>query len=483
MAKKKKSATRKLLIILGVVTVLLVVVIAIIASLGTFGGPRSTEVEVADVGLRTVTQVVTASGKIQPEVEVKISPDVSGEIVLLAVAEGDQVRQGQLLARIKPDYYEAQVEQAEASVLQAMANEAQQRASLLNAEFDSNRQKALYEANAVSEADYQQAQTRFETAKAGLEATEYAVAASQARAREAREQLAKTTIFSPMDGTVSQLNIELGERVVGTTQMTGTEMMRVARLDQMEMEVDVNENDVVNVTLGDSASVEIDAYPGRVFHGTVTEIANSARTTGQGTQEQVTNFPVKIRILDPHNVILASDGAGEVQTVTTDEVPGITDLAPSFRPGMSGTVDVFTKTVFDVIAIPIQSVTVRDVNALAREKKQAERRRSGARTDASNDVEDDGSAGDAQADTSAVVPEEEDLRRVVFLFDDGKATMTEVETGISDDTHIVILSGVNEGQRVITGPFRAVSRTLKPEESVREKTDRPGMPSGGSESS
>jgi len=465
MAKKKSSATKKLLIILGVLVVLAIIIIVIVAKSGAFGGPSATRVEVADAELRTVTQVVTASGKIQPEVEVKISPDVSGEVVALAVAEGDQVRHGQLLARIKPDFYEAQVEQADASVLQARANEAQRRADLLNAELESNRQKSLFESNAVSEADYQQAQTRYETMKAGLEAAEYAVQAAQARLREAREQLAKTTIFAPMDGTVSQLNIELGERVVGTTQMTGTEMMRIARLDQMEIQVDVNENDVVNVTLGDSASVEIDAYPGRTFRGSVTEIANSARTTGQGTQEQVTNFPVKIRILDPHNVILASDSAGEVLTASTDEIPGTTQTAPSFRPGMSGTVDVFTKTAFDVVAIPIQAVTVRDINEVAREKQRAERRQAGA-----------------EPDTSAVIPEEEDLRRVIFLFEDGKAVMSEVETGISDDTYIEILSGVSEGQRVITGPFRAVSRTLKPDDPVEERMDRPGMVQAGPES-
>jgi HlyD family secretion protein len=274
-----------------------------------------------------------------------------------------------------------------------------------------------------------------------------------------------------MDGTVSKLDVELGERVVGTTQMTGTEMMRIARLDQMEMEVDVNENDVVNVSLGDSAAVEIDAYPGRVFRGTVTEIANSARTTGQGTQEQVTNFPVKIRILDPHNVLPASDGAGEVQT-TAEEVPGTANPTPSFRPGMSGTVDVFTQTVFDAVAIPIQAVTVRDVNALAREAREAERRRPGAEPDAEPG---------AEPDTSSVIPEGEDLRQVIFLFQDGKAVMKGVETGISDDTHIVVLSGVEVGQKVITGPFRAVSRTLKPDASVEERKEGPGAP-GGSES-
>lgn len=457
MAQKKKSATRRLLIIVGILAVVVVLAIVGAKLAGFGGGPKATEVELADVALRSITQVVTASGKVQPETEVKISPDVSGEIVALTVQEGDQVKRGQLLARIKPDFYQAQVEQAEAAVLQARAAEAQRRADVLSAELDYNRQKELFDRSAVSASVLEQAKTRYDIAVASLEGARYAVQASEARLRESRESLAKTTIFAPMDGTVSKLNVEAGERVVGTSQMTGTEMMRIAKLDQMEIEVDVNENDVVNITLGDTASVEVDAYPGRKFKGAVTEIANSARVSGAGSQEQVTNFPVKIRILDAHNILASGAPGGEVLG-TDGEVPGSVPGAPSFRPGMSGTVDVYTETLDNVLAVPIQAVTVRDVNALKREALEKENK---------------GKPDAAETDTSAVVLEEEDLRRVIFLFVDGKAEMSEVETGISDDTHIVIKTGVSAGQRVVTGPFRIVSRTLKPGDAVQEMKDRP----------
>lgn len=456
MAKQKKSATRRLLIVLGILVVVVIFAIVGARLAGFGGGPKATQVELADVALRSVTQVVTASGKVQPETEIKISPDVSGEIVTLTVMEGDQVRQGQLLARIKPDFYQAQVEQAEASVLQSRAAEAQRRADVLSAELDFNRQKELFERNAVAESVFEQAKTRYDVAVASLEGARYAVQAAEARLRESRESLGKTAIYAPMDGTVSKLNVEQGERVVGTSQMTGTEMMRIAKLDQMEIEVDVNENDVVNVTLGDTAAVEVDAYPGRKFKGVVTEIANSARVSGAGSQEQVTNFPVKIRILDVHNIQQSGSPTGEV-LATDGEVPGSVQGAPSFRPGMSGTVDVYTETLDNVLAVPIQAVTVRDINAIRREALEKERR----------------GRSEAETDTSAVVPEEEDLRRVVFLFVDGKAELSEVETGISDDTHIVIKSGVASGQQVITGPFRVVSRTLKPGDAVEEIKDRP----------
>ncbi len=445
MAKKKKNATKRLLVIIGVLVVLIIVAaFAARAVLG--GGDKAAEVEIEVAATRTLTQVVTASGRVQPEVEVIISPDVSGEIVALNVREGDHVAQGELLARIKPDFYDAQVEQAQASLLQSRASTSQRRAELRTAELEYNRQKTLFESGAISDADIQASENRFETAKAGLEASQYADAAANARLRESREQLAKTRIFAPIDGTVSRLNVELGERVVGTTQMTGTEMMRVAKLDAMEVEVDINENDVVNVALSDTAAIEIDAYPGREFHGMVTEIANSARVAGAGTQEQVTNFPIKIRILDPHNVA-AAQAAGQMLAASA-EVPGTGQPVPKFRPGMSGTVDVFAETVRDVVAVPIQAVTVRDFNAIKRDSLAKARR--------------------SRADSTAVeeVPDAEDLRRVVFVIEDGVAKMREVETGITDDTHIQITSGLSGGEQVIIGPFRAVSRTLNPEDAV-----------------
>ena len=394
---------------------------------------------------------MTASGNIQPEVEVRISPDVSGEIVELPISEGDKVVRGQLLARIRPDFYQAQVDQAEASVLQAKANEAQRRADLKNAEVELERQKKLFDSGAISESSFQSVSLRVETAQASYEASQYSVQISDARLKEAREQLSKTVIFSPMDGTVSILAVELGERVVGTTQMTGTEMMRVAKLNQMEMMVNVNENDVVNVAVGDTSAIEIDAYPTRIFSGVVTEIANSARVSGAGSQEQITNFPVKIRILDPHNISFDESGADDV--VMNNELPVESIQMPNFRPGMSGTVDVFTHTVTGATAVPIQAVTVRDFAQLDEEY---------------------GGVPDSLKGKA-----EEDLRRIVFVMDeDSRAKLVEVETDISDDSHYVILSGISVGEKVVTGPYRAVSRLLKPGELIEERDDTPTARNG-----
>ena len=437
---KKSSATRRILFIIGGLIVLLVILGVMGSAAGWFGGERAYAVETATAVERPVTQTVTASGRVQPETEVKISPDDSGEIIELPAREGDRVSQGQLLARIQPDFYAAQVEQAQANVSQSRANMAQRRADLISAELEFNRQRELFERNVISQSDLERAESQYEVAKAGLEAAEYAVESAEARLREGREQLGKTAIYAPMNGTVSQLNVEMGERVVGTSQMAGTEMMRIARLDQMELEVDVNENDVVNVSLGDSARISVDAYPDRTFRGVVTEIANSARVTGAGSQEQVTNFPVKVRFIDDHNLdddliagVATSEGAVPV-------------LAPNLRPGMSGTVDVFTETVHNAIAVPIQAVTVRDFAQVRR---------------------DEDGADEAEVErTSQQLTPDEDLRRVVFIVDNDRARMVEVATGISDDTYIVVRSGIAEGTSVVIGPYRAVSRELEDDQPV-----------------
>jgi HlyD family secretion protein len=441
---KKKNATKRILLFVGALIVLAVIVGVLVNVTGLVGSKeKAISVEIGDVELRTVTQVVTASGKIQPEIEVKISPDVSGEIVALPIVEGDKVKRGQLLARIKPDFYQAQVDQAKASVLQAKAAEAQRRADALQAESDHKRQASLYESGAISISAFETSENRLKTAEASLEAAQYNVQITEARLKESTENLSKTTIYAPMDGTISILAVELGERVVGTTQMTGTEMMRVAKLNQMELEVDVNENDVVNVALGDTAAVEVDAYPNRLFKGVVTEIANSARVQGMGTQEQITNFLVKIRILDPHNVSFDETGADDV--FDNAELPIASTQMPNFRPGMSGTVDIFTHTVADATVVPIQAVTVRDFSK----------------------IKEEGEKADSTATPSDAV--EEDLRRVVFVVENDRARMVEVETGISDATHIVVISGVSVGDKVILGPYRAISRTLKAKDLVEEQ--------------
>ncbi len=453
MAKQKKR-TRMILIIIGVAVILLVI-------LGLVGrnlrGPDATQVEIVNVETRTVTQTVTASGRVQPEVEIIISPDVSGEIVQLPVVEGQQVQRGELLARIKSDFYEAQVEQTEAQLSQSKANLSQQEANLLLQEQTLDRQRQLYEAEVIPLDQYEQSDTEYKIAQANVDAARFNVESAQARLRESREQLRKTVLYAPMSGTVSQLNIELGERVTGNELQAGTTIMKVARLDQMELEVEVSENDVVNVALGDTASVEVDAYPDRVFRGVVTEIANSARLQGSTFQEQVTNFPVKIRILDPHNAEARAMGMADAGLA--GETPATEDY-PSFRPGMSGTVDIFTNTVQEVLSIPIQAVTVRDFNAINRARSRV------AKSDSMASDEKD-------AKLDIVTDREEDLQRMVFVVDEEmnvKATI--VETGISDDQFIEIKSGLEEGNRVVNGPYSAVSRELDDGDLVEERSVR-----------
>lgn len=450
---KKKNRTRTILIIIGIAVILLVI-------LGLVGrrlsGPNATRVEIVTVKTRTVTQTVTASGRVQPEVEIIISPDVSGEIVQLPVVEGQQVQRGELLARIKSDFYEAQVEQAEAQLSQAKANLSQQEANLLLQEQTLDRQRQLYEAEVIPLDQYEQSDTQYKVAQANVDAARFNVESAQARLRESQEQLRKTALYAPMSGTVSQLDIELGERVTGNELQAGTTVMKVARLDQMELEVEVSENDVVNVALGDTASIEVDAYPNRVFKGVVTEIANSARLQGSTFQEQVTNFPVKVRILDPHNAEARAMGMADAGLA--GETPATEDY-PSFRPGMSGTVDIFTNTVQEVLSIPIQAVTVRDFNAIKRARSRSEAAES-----------DSTATGDEEGVKPDVVGGGEDLQRMVFVVDEAMSvTATIVETGISDDQFIEIKSGLEEGNRVVNGPYSAVSRELDDGDLIEER--------------
>ena len=438
------NSTRRVWYIIGGLVGLLVLLSGLSWSLGWVGGaPEGLRVDVADAERRTLTQVVTAFGRAQPEVEVTISPDVSGEIVQLPVREGDRVQEGDLLVALRPDNYQAQVQQQRAGVSQAQATLAERRADSLQAKLEFDRQKRLYEREVISESDYETARSRYQQAVARLEAARYQVESAEARLQDALELLAKTRIFAPMDGTVSKLNVEVGERVVGTSQMQGTEIMKVARLDQMELEVDVNENDVVNVALSDSATISVDAFPDRPFEGRVMEIANSARVSNQGTQEQVTNFPVKVRVLDAHNLDAPAIDGGASGGVTRPEVPAPPSNAPKLRPGMSGTVDIYTHTVHDVVAVPIQAVTVRDFNAL--------------RADTS--------------DTEEGASSSEDLRKVVFIAEADTVRMAEVRTGIADDTHIEIRSGLAGGETVVVGPYSAVSRTLEPGTRIRTRSD------------
>ena len=414
--------------------------------LGWFGGGESgLQVESESVERRTITQVVTAFGRAQPEVEVTISPDVPGEIVELPVQEGDVVQEGDLLARLKAEDYRAAVERTEAGVSEAKATLSQRRADSVQARRTYERQKKLYEKGVVPESDFQDAESTYRQSVAQLEAARFRVQSARADLQDAREQLQKTRIYAPMSGTVTRLEVEEGERVVGTQQQAGTEMMRVSRLGQMELEVDVNESDVVNVASRDSATIEFDAHPDRSFQGSVTEIANSARIQNEGSQNEVTNFPVTIRVLDNPNAGLTTGGEGGI---TRPEVPTAEARTPVIRPGMSGAVDIYTETAEDAVAVPIQAVTVRDFAEV--------------RAESSSDTA-------AQGNKSA-----EDLRRVVFVAQGDSARMVEVATGIADDTYMEITSGLEGGETVITGPYSAVSRDLEPGDKIRTGDGRSG---------
>ena len=473
------SPTKKILIGLGV---LLVVVVGVAVVLG--GDEEGVSVETAEARVRTITQTVTASGTIASEVEVPISSDVSGEIILLAVEEGDRVQQGDLLLRVRPDFYASEAERAQAQIASAQSGvgearnavaEAQQavdqaRADLARAAAERERaeralarQQDLFDRDVAPAMDLEAARGAFEVARAAEASAREAVAGAQARvssaqgrvrsaqtqvagaragARQAGQQLAQTSIYAPMSGTVSQLNVELGERIVGTATMSGTPILTIARLDAMTMEIDVNENDVVNVEVGDSARVEVDAYPDEALGGAVAQIANSARIQNAGTAQAVTNFPVVVR--------LAAAGASAADAAVAPEEGVPSAPGPVLRPGMSGTVDIYTRAVPDAVVVPIQAVTVRDVNALERERRRKARA--------------EGAADAADPDD---VPEGEDLRRVVFVVVNGKAEMREVRTGITDDTHIEIREGLTGGETVVTGPFRLLRTELEEGDAVK----------------
>lgn len=441
------STFRRILYWGGGLLALVLVISALGWSMGWIGGEDpGVSVQAESAEQRTLTQVVTAFGRSQPEVEVTISPDVSGEIVALPVQEGDVVQKGDLLARLKPDDYRAQLKQQRAQVSQQKASLAERRADSLQTHRTYQRKQKLYEKGVIPESELQDAESSYQQAVARLQSARYQVESAEASLQDAREQLEKTRLYAPMSGTISKLEVEVGERVVGTRQRAGTEMMTVARLDRMELEVDVNESDVINVANGDTADLEFDAYPERTFQGKVTEIANSARVENEGSQNEVTNFPVTIRVLDDPNTgptVSQSEGG-----ISRPEVPAEQPNGPVIRPGMSGAVDIYTETVEDAVAVPIQAVTVRDFTKIG---------------------------PTAGTDSSATPdPSEEDLRRVVFVAEADTARMVEVSTGIADDTHMEIKSGLSGGEQVITGPYSAVSRRLEPGAKVQVSSGGPG---------
>lgn len=386
--------------------VIILIIFAIIGKKqGWFGKPLTVKVAVENAQKRVIVETITANGKIQPEREVKLTPDVSGEIVELTVKEGDQVEKGQLLLRIKPDVYISQRDRALASISSARARLAQTEAQFIQAELAYNRNKQLFDEETISRAEYEQAEAAYKVARSEVDAARYSVISAEAALKESDENLTKTSIYAPMSGTVSMLLVELGERVAGTNLMAGTDMLRVADLSRMEAQVEVNENDIVRVSLGDTALIEVDAYLDKKFRGVVTEIANSARTDGVSA-DQVTNFDVKILVIPESYSIL--NGAGGKNPL---------------RPGMSCTVDIQTEVRDGIIAVPIQSVTTR-------------------------------------TDTTDITSTIDDIRTIVFATDGEYALAKDVETGIQDNNYIEIISGINDNERVISAPFSAISKKL-----------------------
>ncbi len=386
-----------------------VIIIVVLVIFGRKNSNKGVEVTTQIVAKGTITEVIPANGKIKPVVEVKISPDVSGEIVELNFKEGDNIKRGELIIKIKQDVYISMRDRAEASLNSVKAQLTQQLAQFKQIEQSYLRNKTLYEQKAISEADYENALSQYNVTKEQIKAAEFNVKSATAALQEAQDNLVKTTIYAPMDGIISKMNVEKGERVVGTSQMAGTELLRIANFDQMEVLVDVNENDIIRIQERDTAMVEVDSYPGRKFTGMVTQIANSAKNIGSSI-EQVTNFEVKILILPESYKDLVKEG-----------------LNP-FRPGMSATASIQTERRDNIISIPVQTITTRN---------------------------------DLFTDTLANKKSDELSEQVFVVKDDNTLEVRKIETGIQDITNIEILSGLNEGERIVTGPYSAISKTLK----------------------
>jgi HlyD family secretion protein len=422
----RKKLKRSNLIILAV----FVVIAAAIAIIGLKSGREGIEVSVKKVTRGDITSVVTATGKVQPEVEVVISSEVPGEIIELAVKDGDFINKGDLLVRVNPDTLEAQVKQQEAALAATRASSAQRRAELLQAELDLARIGDLFEKGFVTQDELDQSRTRVEVSRAALEAATYQIERQEMQLREASDKLAKASIFSPITGTVTRLNSEIGDRVVGTGQFAGTEILRVADLNNMEVRVEVSEADIVNVAIDGFTRIEIDAYSKEKFTGRVTEIANSARTTNERSQEQLTTFEVRVRL----------DASGQ-----------------KLRPGMTATADIETDTVTDVVKVPIGSVVVRPAREVEGKKKSE---------DHEEEPADDGDRSDRQEER-----DKETRVRVVFVVEGDKAVLRKVETGIADRDHLEITTGVEEGEEVVTGSYRALTRELKDGSEIQRRKE------------
>ena len=425
MASKKSN---KLLYYLVGAIVVLIVFAVIARKAGWVGGVKEIEVEVAKVSKTQIIEKVSASGEIQPEVEIKLSPDVAGEIIELNVAEGDSVELGKLLVKIRPDNFISALDRTKANFNQQQANLAQAKATLqrseaqfTQAELNFDRQKKLYEQKVISDSDFETAQANFisaqkdlEAAKQNVIASEFIVKSSQATVNEAAENLRLTNVYSPVSGIVSNLLVEQGERVVGTQQMAGTEMLTIANLSNMEVRVDVNENDIVRLSLGDTTIIDVDAfaYTGKKFKGVVTSIANTANT--KVSSDAVTEFKVKIKILNSSYQDLVNEGK---------KYP--------FRPGMTASVEILTTSKNNALAVPLAAVTTRE----------------------------------NQLDTLAGGTTKS--KELVFINDGGVAKLKTIKTGISDFQNIEVLEGLTEGDEIISGPYFIVSKELKEGDKIK----------------
>ena len=406
---------------LWIAVAIVVLIVALVAGKKFFGKDENQRlVDVEEVVLRDLVQTVAATGKIQPEIEVMLSSEVSGEIIELPISEGDQVQKGDLLVRINPDLIQSALRQAEAGLQNAKAGLAQAEASLRNAQLNYDRNKTLFEKGVISKSEWDRTVADFEMAEATRNSAFYSVESARSNVQQGQDNLNRTSIFAPMSGTISRLAVELGERVVGTAQMAGTEIVRVADLSNMEVEVDVNENDIVKVSIGDTTEVEVDAYLKRIFKGVVTEIANSAESTL--SVDQVTNFKVKVRIL-PESYQDLMEGKPE-------------HYAP-FRPGMTATVDIQTQRSNNIVAIPISAVVIKSDTT---ERKPA------------------APAPKIAADAPRF--------ECVFVMKNNTAALRVIQTGIQDDSRIEITSGLEEGDQVITGPYNTVTKLLDPGDRV-----------------
>jgi len=421
--------SKKILMYVIILAVVFIILAIVGKKVGWFGKEEVVKVAIEKAEKRKIIETITANGKVQPEIEVKLSPEVSGEIVELNVIEGDHVEKGKLLVKIKPDTYVSGRDRAAAALNSAKSRLAQAEAQFIQSELSYNRNKTLWEQKAISESEYENAMASYKVALAELESAKYSVKSAEASLNEAQEELIKTNIYAPMTGTVSMLNVELGERVVGTSLMTGTELMRIADLNRMEVKVEVNENDIVRVVMNDTAIIEVDAFLGEKFKGIVTEIANSANTTGLAT-DQVTNFDVKVFLLQSSYKHLIDQGY----------------LNP-FRPGMSANVDIQTDTKSDILTIPIQAVTTRADSALAAKSE--------------NKNEEEGFTEVTSQDQESQESGNEETREVVFIEKDGKAVLREVKTGIQDNTYIEVLEGIEPGDEIITSPYAAITKKLE----------------------